>query len=219
MGDASPKGLPITDNPWSHFSAPYSDEWGTSGAWDTRGYTSASHSESRTSGGINCWSYSRLVGADDNDSGATKAMSEVWVWFRMPAAGMVEIWAGLQDVDTLMDGRLRDESGCSDGRVHQTTRAYLWTSGGVERYQIIRNYSVSSDGSNRNWNIPLSAPGGFYYPHLFSSRTYAEGEWVVVAIGVQDDTSFSVNDMSVDPSRVTSRYFVKDIWVRSTGAP
>lgn len=216
----SPKNLPITDNPWSHFSAPFVDEWGTSGSGTTRGSASASHSENRASGAINCWSYTRAVGADDSDHGWTRAMSEVWVSFRMPAAGMVEIWASLQDVDTNMDGRLRDESGCSDGSVRQTCRAYLWTSGGgVERYQTIRDYQVNSDGENKTWNIPLSAPGGFFYPHIFSSRSYVSGQWVTVAVGIQDDSSFSVNDMSVNPSRITSRYFVKDIWVRSTGAP
>lgn len=215
----SPKGLPITDNPWSHYSAPYVNEWGTSNAWTTRGYTSATHNESRASGGINCFSYTRVVGADDSDSGATKAMSEVQVRFRMPAAGMVEIWATLQDVQTDMNGRLRDESGCSDGRVRQSSRAYLWTSGGTERYQTLATVSIRSDGSNRSWNETRTVPGQFIYPHIFSSRTYAAGELVTVAIGVQDDTSFSVNDMSVNPSRVTSRYFVKDIWVRSTGAP
>ncbi|OEU84159.1 MAG: hypothetical protein BA873_11300 [Desulfobulbaceae bacterium C00003063] len=211
--------VPKTDNPWSHYVPPYSDEWGTSGSGSTRGTCWGSHSENRWTGAINCWSYNRVVGADDSDNGWTTAMSEVWVWFSMPAAGLVEVVAVLQDTDTNLNGRLRDESGCSDGNVRQLDRAYLWTSGGTERYQLIRDHSVRSDGGDRSWNIPLTSPGDFIYPHIFSSESYTQGQSVLVAIGVQDDTSFRVNDMSVDPSRVTSRYFVKDIYVRSTGAP
>jgi hypothetical protein len=210
---------PVTPNPWSRHSAPFVDEWGTGGADDTGGVTSGTHAENRWSGAISCRSFSRLIGADDGDHGWTMAMSEIWIWFRMPAAGMVEAYVDLQDVETGMSGNLHDESGCSDGRARQTSRAYLWTSGGTERFQTIRDYSVTTDGSNRSWNIPLTSPGAFIHPHLFSSRSYPAGAWVLCAIGVRDDTSFWVNDMSVNPSSVTSSYFVKDVYLRSTGAP
>ena len=49
--------VPKTDNPWSHYVPPYSDEWGTSGSGSTRGTCWGSHSENRWTGAINCWSY------------------------------------------------------------------------------------------------------------------------------------------------------------------
>lgn len=150
----SAKGLPVTDTPWTQYAAPCADAWGRASSGDTRGLTSASHSENRASGAINCTSYSRLVGADDSDSGWTRAMIEIRVGFRMPAAGMVEAWVTLQDVETGMNGRLRDESGCPDGSVRQISRADIWTNGGVERYQTIRERSERTDGSDRSWNIP-----------------------------------------------------------------
>lgn len=211
--------VPKTDNPWTHYAPPYFDEWGTSSSGTSRGTCWGRHSENRWSGAIECNSYTRVVGADDSDNGWTRAMSEVWVRFRMPAAGLVETVAVLQDIETSLNGRLRDESGCSDGHVQQLARTYLWTSGGTERYLVRRNYSVNSDGDDRSWSLPETAPGAYIYPHLFSSESYSEGQWVTVAIGVQDDSSFRVNDMSVDPSRITSHFFVKDIYVRSTGAP
>ena len=46
-----------------------------------------------------------LYGADDSDYAYTNALSEVWVWYRMPAAGMVEAWLYLQCIDGLYNGK------------------------------------------------------------------------------------------------------------------
>ena len=211
--------VPKTNNPWTRYRAPYFDEWGTSSSGTSRGTCWATHTENRWSGAIQCNSFTRVVGADDSDSGWSRSMSEVWVRFRMPAAGLIEVVAVLTDIDTRLEGRLIDEAGCSDGYASQLARTYLWTSGGVERYQIRRNFSVSTDGDNRSWNYSETDPGENLYPHIFSSESYSQGQWVTVAIGIQDDSSFRVNDMSVNPSKITSHFFVKDIYVRSTGAP
>lgn len=213
----NPEGLPTIDTSWSGYSPPYAGAWGT--AWTTGVGSSAWHSEDRTTGAINCWSYTHLVGTDDDDSGTTRAMSEVWVLFRVPVAGRVHVHANMQDVDTYMAGRLIDESGCSDGQVRQLSRAYVSFSG-ARSYLNICDNQVHSDGSDRTWYTPLTPTD--YYPvpvDRFSSRVYAAGDFVRVAVGVQVDTSFHVNDMSVDPSQVTNRYLVKNIQVRSTGTP
>ena len=54
--------------------------------------------------------------------------------FQMPAAGLLEVWAYYQDINTDYTGFLYDESGCSDADVHQLSRLYLWTGGSTERY-------------------------------------------------------------------------------------
>ncbi len=46
--------------------------------------------ENRYTGQIETRCHLWLNGADDSDYGYTNALSEVWVWYQMPAAGMVE---------------------------------------------------------------------------------------------------------------------------------
>ena len=146
-------------------------------------------------------------------------MSEIQVLYRMPAAGQLEVWATLEDRDTRLHGALLNESGCSDGYVRQITRGYFWSSGCEQQYRNIRDKAVESNGKDVSWTDELSGYGDLSLIHLKSTATYRQGELVTAAIGVRDDTSFRVDDMAVDPSKITSSYIVREILLRSTGAP
>ena len=158
-----------------------------------------------------------MNGADDSDYLKTDTMCEVGFWFQMPAAGLLEVWGYYQDINTDYTGYLHDESGCSDANVHQLSRPYLWTGGSTERYVTAAEVKRGEDDDGE-WADYLTAPGKVTAWLFHSQRAYAAGEWVYGAIGVRDYNYFWVDDMSCR-SRMVSQYFVKQIAVRSTGAP
>lgn len=135
----------------------------------------------------------------------------------MPAAGLLDVWAWYQDINTDYTGFLYDESGCSDADVHQLSRLYLWTGGATERYVTVVDDKRGEDDEGERANY-FKAPGTVTAWHFYSPKAYAAGEWVYGAIGVRDYNYFWVNDMTCR-SRMVSQWFVKQIAVRSTGAP
>jgi hypothetical protein len=122
-----------------------------------------------------------------------------------------------QDINTDYTGFLYDESGCSDADVHQLSRLYLWTGGSSERYVTVAKVKRGEDDEG-SWAQYFTTPGTVIARHFFSQKAYAAGEWVYGAIGVKDFNCFWVDDMTCR-SRMVSQWFVKQIAVRSTGAP
>jgi hypothetical protein len=207
-----------TDNPWSWRYPPYGNQWGTSWWSRSRGGSWVSHSENRVTGEIGCGSGISLHDASDSDFSWTNAQGEIWVRFQMPAAGMIEAWVYLQAIDTPYNGCLDDEWGVSDASIQQLSRAYIQVaapSWGALRYQALVDYRRGEDEGC--WSGRTADPGSYRYPHLFSTDSYAAGQWVTVAIGVHDYNYLWVNDMSCD-ANLTNRWFVRAIALRSTGA-
>ncbi len=205
-----------TSNPWTWVAPPYLGQWTwTPAPTGSAGYRWRSATASAKTGEVHLWSAMDLFGADDSDWSTIGLMGEVGFWFQMPAAGAVEAWIYLLDINADYSGQLRDESGCSDAAVEQLSRAYIWTSGSVERYSTLIDYRRGeSEGS---WAISLT-PGKTISRNLLSQKAYAGGEWVYVTAGVRDLNYFWVDDMSCQ-SRITSQWSVKYVAVRSTGAP
>ncbi|NYT01591.1 MAG: hypothetical protein GKC10_02385 [Methanosarcinales archaeon] len=207
-------------NPWTWYSPPYSDAWNY-WSWErTRGSSGVDSRANRSNGQIECWSSLDLSGADDSDYTWTNGFAEVRFWFRMPAAGMVEAWGYFQDIQAEFSGCLSDEWGFSDASIQQLSRPYLrvlypsqsW------RYGVFLDYRRGESEGCWSDRINGANPGDFRYPHLFSMESFPAGQWVYVAIGNHDYNYFWVNDMSCH-TRMTSRWFVKNAAVRSTGAP
>jgi hypothetical protein len=214
--DAAEEPRP-TSNPWKWYLPPYEGQWsnilwfsGTAGSrWkDVNAWT--------TSGEIRLLSIQELFGAGDADASHIEAMTEIGFWFKMPAAGLVEVWAYLQDINTDYTGQLWDESGCSEADVQQLARIYIWTSNSVERY--ITHVDFKRGEQEGAWADYYTSPGSINPKHFFSNQAYAAGEWVYVAIGLQDSNYFWLNDMACK-SVMVSQWFVKATAVRSTGAP
>lgn len=217
--EVSPAESPSrSHNPWEWRSAPYAGQWGTGWSSGTRGARWVSHSESRLTGAINCWSSMSIYGADDSDYTYTNAFSELQFWFAMPAAGLVEVWLYLQAIDTPYGGCLDDEWGFSDADIQERSRPYLWILSpyGGTRYATLLDYRRGEDEGC--WGAPIAAGGNYRYAHLFSLDSYGAGQWVLCGVGIHDYNYFWVNDMSCN-TYMTSRWFLRDVAVRSTGAP
>jgi hypothetical protein len=218
----SPAEVPkYTENPWGWFYPPYGNKWGWRN-WDGSGGSRwvISH-ENEVTGVIGTQSDMHLHGADDSDYSYTNARSEIWVTYRMPAAGLIEAWLDLQPIDNRFSGCLEDEFGFSDANIQQLCRAYMQVASpgwGALRYMALVDYRRGEDEGCWAGNICGVTPGTHKWVQLFSMDSYAAGQWVTVAIGVHDYNYFWVNDMSCDAA-VTNRWFVRRIAMRSTGAP
>ena len=214
-GDARPPGP--TTNPWTWYTPAYAYQWGSiPSAGGSAGTSWKSAQAWATTGEINLMSWIELFGASDKDWRKTDAMCEVGVWFQLPAAGVIEAWAWFQDINTEYSGLLEDESGCSDAYVRQLSRLYLWTTDSTERYVTVKDYERGE--SEGQWTDSLTAPGFIRPVRFFSQKAYAAGQWVYAAFGVRDFNLFQVDDMTCR-SRMYSQYFVKQLALRSTGAP
>jgi len=216
---ARPLGEPPTprSNPWTWYTAPYAHQWNrVLPPYSSAGSISVTANSWASSGELNLTSRIGLFGASDRDQSWTDAMCEVGFWFRMPAAGMIEVWAWFQDINTDYFGFLEDEAGCSDAYVRQLSRMYLWTGGSSERYVTVLDYPRGEEEGS--WVKPLTKTGEVSNKQFFSQKSYAGGEWIYVALGVRDVNFFEVDDMSCS-SQMYSHWFVKQVAVRSTGAP
>lgn len=210
-----------TSNPWTWYNPPYAGHW-SDWWWErTRGSSWANSSANRVTGEIDCWSGLSLGGADDNDYSWANSRSEVRFWFRMPAAGMLEVWGYFQAIQAEFSGCLSDEWGISNASIQQLSRPYLRIispAGAAWRYGLLLDYRRGESEGCWSGKINGANPGDFRYPHLFSTLSYSAGQWVLAAIGVHDYNYLWVNDMSCS-ANLYSRWFVKNIAVRSTGAP
>lgn len=208
-----------TNNPWTWVFPPFAQGWTNIVASNgSRGSRLRTVNASPTTGEIDLWSRQELFGADDSDWSLIDIMAEVGFRYRMPAAGLVEVWIWYQDINTDYTGTLWDESGCSDAFIQQLSRAYIWTMGSTERYATVVDYQRGeSEGS---WAVggPTS-PGQILSPvHLVSNKSYAAGDLVYISVGAEDHNYFWTDDMSCR-SIMTTKWFVNHLAVRSTGAP
>jgi hypothetical protein len=207
-----------THNPWTWKYPGYNGEWGTTWFDQSKGAKLISHKENSWSGEIGCHSRVAIYDASDDDYCWTKAMSEVWLWFKTPAAGMIEAWVDLQTIYANYDGWLEDEWGFSDADIRQQSWAYLEiiSPAGKRRENVFLDYRRGEDEGD--WNGSPASAGSHRWAHLYSMESYPAGKWVLIAIGVLDFNFVWVNDMSCE-AWLTNRYFIPQLILRSTGAP
>lgn len=207
-------------NQWGSRSAPYQGMWGNSFSDGTRGDRWANHSEDHLSGEINCESALSIYGADDGDYSYANALSEMQFSFQMPAAGLVEVVATFQAIDTPYSGCLWDELGYSDANIQQLSRPYLVTPSfpsPVYRYGTFLDYR-RGEHEEGCWSSTISAPASLRWAHLYSLKSYAAGQWIYCGVGVHDYNFIGVNDMSCH-TYMRSRWLLTHVSVRSTGTP
>lgn len=216
---ADPKLVPTpTHNPWTWRYPPYDEEWG--GTWfaKSKGAKLISHSESRWSAQVGCHSRIFITDAGDSDYCWTRAMSEVWLWYKLPAAGMVEAWIDLQTIYANYNGYMEDEWGISDADLRQLSLVYLevFSPPGKRRESVLLDYRRGEDEGA--WSAEVSPVGSHRYAHLYSMEAWPGGQWVLMAIGVLDFNYLWVNDETCE-AWLTDRYFISKVILRSTGAP
>jgi hypothetical protein len=221
--ELSPAELPShSSNQWEARSAPYEGQWGISHSGGTRGDRWERHSENRLSGEINCESGLSIYGADDGDYSYAIALSEMEFRFQMPAAGLVEVVATFQAIDTPYSGCLEDELGYSDANIQQLSRPYLAmpSLSGEDRDYRFGTFLDYRRGEHEEgcWSDTIAPTANLRWAHLYSLRSYAAGVWVSCSVGIHDYNFIGVNDMSCH-TYMRSRWLLKYVSVRSTGAP
>lgn len=210
------KAPTLSHNPWEWRSPPYAGD--ASGYWQL--YTTTPpvyphHYENRLTGEISLSSRMWVPDADDSDLSYTEIVSYHTFWYLMPAAGLLEVWLLLEAAETYYGGCLDDEWGVSNARVLQRSRPFLLTRG-RQRFATLLEYDRGNvEGC---WSHLIAPPGGQRWVHLFSLDPFAQGEWVSGSVGISDFNYFWVNDMSCSLI-LTSRWVLKQIVMRSTGAP
>jgi hypothetical protein len=214
--------LPVgPDDPWTRMYPPYVDSWGTTSHFRSSGrtYTWASHWEDNLTGEIYCGSDMRLIDPD-YDSCWTEAYSGVFVWFQMPASGSLEAWMYLQASGSpYFSGVLEDEWGWSSAEVEQLSDPFLEVvQPGSNRHTNHGNLLTYVRGDDEgSWWGEIAQPNGFRYVHLNSDKTFVEGEWLCILLGIHDFQYIYADDMTCK-STLWSKWFVRQIALKSTGS-
>jgi hypothetical protein len=156
--------------------------------------------------------------ASDFDYGWGEYNSSVGFWYRMPTAGLVEVWVKGQCAAAHHHLSLYDEWGWSDSWVYQYDYLTLKTSGASTSSLITQQMSwFYEDGyTSGYWDRHYLTAGGVYWAHLYSDVSYPAGTWVYVQVGNRTTNSAFANDVSVY-STADFRWFLPQVMVRSTG--
>lgn len=206
-------------NPWQLFEPPYDGS-----AWD--------YSWSRR-GGID----PILRGVDNATTGQVGSLERTWdddasdadylhldyhnavgAFVGMPQTGLVESWVELQSIASYHQFFHTDEWGWSDGWGRVGSRVTMQVvspeaSGRVGAWAL----DVQRSGTDfSDWRLDSYVTGGTYWAHLYSDRVYSAGRMLYVLFGSHEFTHEAVNDVSYN-DQVTYEWFIRRIWVRSTG--
>lgn len=213
------------NNPWVYRYPPYIEASGSQTKFEDDLVQTLSHFENATTGEIGCKSSMNRSGTDEGARGQTRASSEVWFSYQLPASmsGLVEVVAYLQCIETPFHGHLDDEFGFSDAELEATSSVYLVevVPGGQlpePRYSTVLDIRKYSDGDDISWSGEVISPGKYLYPHLYSMHPYAAGQGVTLKLGIHDWHWGEVNDMGIYSS-ITNRWFVSKIAVRCSPTP
>lgn len=212
-------------NPWVYRYPPYIEASGSQIKFEDDLVQTLSHFENAATGEIGCKSSMNMAYTDEGARGQTRASSEVWFSYQLPASvsGLVEVVAYLQCIETPFHGQLDDEFGFSDADLDATSSIYL-----VEdlpegqlpepRYSTVLDIRKYSDGDDISWSGEVLSPGKYLYPHLYSMHPYAAGQLLTLKLGVHDWHWGEVNDMGIYSS-ITNRWVVSKIAVRCSPTP
>lgn len=199
---------------------PYSGEFGNRVTWGP-GSHRAEHWESGATGFVSCSTSRSLNHSGDNDTSNALATSEVHFWFDMPVTGLVEVNVHLQAGLARYGGDLWDEWGFSDANVSQRSRAYLRVitpnpphPPENNRYATLLDYRRGRKEEGV-WHGLIAGEGAVISVSMFSERPRSPG-WVQCAVGIEDQNWAWLDTMS-SSTFIDSRWFVKQINVRSTG--
>jgi len=206
-------------NPWVLYGPPYPG-WAWAYWWgksDEPNYPAFYRYLNSAAGQVGTYSGIRVSGADDSDWAYVRYRTAVRFWYRPPQAGMIDLWIKMQNINTCHSGRLDDEFGWSGANCDQESHTYLQVVSpgpGALRKGTILDYRRT--GTDAYWNRCPWGAGYERWSHLYSSDAYPANTWLLLEVGTEEWNHFWCNDVTVS-SHMTMRWFLKNIYVRSTG--
>ncbi|MDM7993458.1 MAG: hypothetical protein QUS11_09105 [Candidatus Fermentibacter sp.] len=199
-------------NPWVEKVAPSSTwAWWYDGFTDGFSFDPTVYADSAAAfvGNI---SYLHDNDAGDFDTANVDFESRVGWWYKMPSAGILEVYVQMQPSECLHYLSLHDEFGISDSFSSQYDYATFRVRGG--------SYRTSSSSWNRwdgfrsgSWSFRHLTPGSSYWFHFFSAEAYAKDAWVLPEAGTMSRHRTFANDVSVY-SKMDFRFFIQRMYVR-----
>lgn len=216
LPDRVPKNI---YNPWEIFQPPYP---GWAWAWwknksDEPYWPSGARYLDSAAGQLGTYTHTHVDGADDSDWAYIGYRTAMRFWYRLPVAGMAEVWMDMQCINTHYSGWLDDEWGWSDSACDQESHAYVRVIApgpGAYRWGTILDYRRT--GTDANWSRDLAAAGANRWAHIFSADAYPGGTWLLLEVGTREWNYFWSNDVSIC-SAMTMRWFLDRVFVRSSG--
>lgn len=202
-------------NPWKMIMPPYQGwAWWYFGFTKGFSFTPTLFLNSKA-GFIGNSNYLHDSDAGDLDKAIIKYETQIGMWYKMPSAGIIEVYIKAQPSWNEHYCTLYDEWGWSSSRV--TQRNYISLQVGTGG----RKFAQSSDWwehgyTKGSWVRHYLKNGKDYWFHLFSTDAYAKGTWQWVKVGTRNYNHANANDVEVY-SKVDFRWFINKVYLRSTG--
>ena len=169
----------------------------------------------KDAGQLGSYSYVGVWGADDWDLSYVRYRTAFRFWYKMPAAGMFELYFKMQSVHSNFYGDTDDEWGWSDVSVKQYSRPYVRVVSptvGQRRFGNYLFYYYEND-EDSYWYNQVAPVMSTRWAYVLSEDAYAANKWLLVEAGLEDYNYFFSNDVTVD-STVKQKWFVPEIWIR-----
>ncbi len=218
--DVPPEILEHKTNPWTVVGPPYGWSWWYDGSAYGFSFTPTLHLDAGT-GFVGNDTYVEDSDAGDADYAYVKYSTAVSFWYRMPTAGLVEVW--IEAVSNWSHHRvaLWDEFGWSDSMVNQHDYLTLKASvGGSESELQLAEMSWFHEDGNTDvyWDNHYLTDGTKYWANLISDPNVIipAGSLVLVEVGALNWNSDFANDVSVHSS-LDFAWTINHVQVHSTG--
>jgi hypothetical protein len=169
----------------------------------------------RHAGYIGNSNYLKDSSASDWDDACVDFETSIGMWYKMPSAGIIEVYVEAQPSWNQHYCSLYNEWGWSDSAVYQYHYITLQVGSG-SRAHSRASYWWENGYASGHWDNRYLTNGATYWFHLYSTGAYAKGAWVFPSIGVLTHHFCFANDVSVY-SEMDFRWFIKRVFLRSTG--
>jgi hypothetical protein len=201
-------------NPWTVMAPPF-DGW----AWNYYGwrdgfkFTPTLYLD-HAGGFMGNRNYLYDSDAGDWDDAFIAYHTQVGFWYKMPKAGILEVWVEARPTEAQHYCSLYDEWGWSGSSVYQYNYITLQVNNGSLR-QSRSSYWWESGYTDGYWNnryLTINPPTSYWH-HLYSMESYAKDAWVFVKIGSRSTNSTYANDVRTY-SEIDFRWFARSVQLR-----
>lgn len=207
-------------NPWTIVGPPYGNYWwyiGYLGGFTFFPTLNLDPDIGLVGNTINIQDYD----ASDSDYGYVMHATNLYFWYQMPTAGLVEVWIEAEPQGSHHRLYLFNELGWSDSNVNQHNYLTLNASvgGSSSDLQLSETSWFSEDGKIAGyWDNRYFTDGGTYWANLKSDRRviFPSGAWVLVEVGTLNWNTALADDVAVD-STVEASWIIKHVSIHSTG--